>query len=88
MVRQSSKREYAEAVRTRYGRAGTREKGRILDEFVGATGYHRVYARRLLRTAPTAIEQAPTKRAPRPRQYGPADPFAALRRGCSEPAGF
>ena len=87
MVRQSSKREDAEAVRSRYQRAGKREKGRILDQFVGATGYHRVYARRLLRTTPAAVERMPTKRAPRPRQYGPADPFAALRRGCYEPAG-
>ena len=78
MVRQSSKREYAEAVRARYGRAGKREKGRILDEFVAATSYHRVYARRLLRTAPVAVERAPKQRSPR--QYGPAE--VGLLRAC------
>ena len=41
--------EYREAVRLRYLRAGKREKGRILDEFVQVTGYHRKAAIRLLR---------------------------------------
>lgn len=38
MVQSSSKREYAAAVRGRYRRASKGEKGRILDEFVAATG--------------------------------------------------
>jgi hypothetical protein len=44
-VRRESKWDLAAAVRARYFRVG---KGRILDEFCAATGYHRVYARRLL----------------------------------------
>lgn len=38
-------KEYA----SRYRRASRKEKGRMLGEFVGSTGYHRVYAARLLR---------------------------------------
>jgi len=41
--------EYREAVRERYLRAGKKGKGRILDEFVNVTGYHRKSAIRLLR---------------------------------------
>ena len=34
-------REYTQAVRERYLRASKKEKGKILDEFVSVTGYHR-----------------------------------------------
>ena len=51
-VRQRSKHELAEAQRARYLKAGRVEKGRILDEFVAATGYHRKQAVRLLRHGP------------------------------------
>ncbi len=40
--------EYTEAVRERYLRANKKEQGRILDEFVNVTGYHRKSAIRLL----------------------------------------
>jgi hypothetical protein len=40
--------EYREAVRGRYFKARKKEKGRILDEFVLVTGYHRKAAIRLL----------------------------------------
>ena len=40
--------EYTEAVRWRYLKARKKEKGRILDEFVLVTGYHRKAAIRLL----------------------------------------
>lgn len=53
-VKRESKQELAEAVRERYGRAGRQEKGRILDEFVAATGYHRKYAVGVLRQGPRA----------------------------------
>jgi hypothetical protein len=79
MVRRSSKREYAEAVRERYRRASKGEKGRILDEFVAATGYHRVYARRLLGLVPVALPAAPP-RAPGRRRYGPLE--QALLQAC------
>ena len=78
-MQRSSKREYAAAVRARYQRAGKGEKGRILDEFVAATGFHRVYARRLLRAAAGAVTRRP-RRAPRRRQYGLAE--LALLRVC------
>jgi hypothetical protein len=79
MVQGSSKREYAEAVRGRYRRASKGEKGRILDEFVAATGYHRVYARRLLRMLPAAPAARPP-RAPRRRRYDSAE--QALLQAC------
>lgn len=44
-----AKRELLEAVRPRYLKAGKGEKGRILDEFVAATGYARKYAIHLLK---------------------------------------
>lgn len=40
-LRQEGKHELAAAIRERYFRAGRAEKGRILDEFVAATDYHR-----------------------------------------------
>lgn len=42
------KRELLEAVRPRYLKASRAQKGRILDEFVAATGYNRKYANHLL----------------------------------------
>lgn len=47
-----SKRELVLAIRLRYMRASKAEKGRILDEFVATTGYHRKYAIWLLRHGP------------------------------------
>ena len=38
------------ATRSRYQRASKKEKGKILAEFIELTGYHRVYARSVLRT--------------------------------------
>lgn len=79
-MQRSSKWEYAEALRARYRRATKPDKGRILDEFVAVTGYHRVYARRLLgRGASSAPVQ---RRRARARQYGPAE--VALLRACWE----
>ena len=46
-----STREYAEAVRARYMRGSKKEKGRILDEFLAVTNFHRKAAIRLLRRA-------------------------------------
>jgi hypothetical protein len=43
------------ATRSRYQRASKKEKGKILAEFIELTGYHRVYARSLLRMAERKI---------------------------------
>ena len=47
-VNRESVREYAERQRERYQKAGRTGKGRILDEVVAVTGYHRKSAVRLL----------------------------------------
>jgi hypothetical protein len=46
--------EYALAIRARYQKATKEEKGKILDEFVKTTGYHRKAAIRLLLKSPPA----------------------------------
>ena len=51
-VRQQSKHELAGAIRKRYWAANRAVKGRILDEFVAATGYDRKWAIELLRSGP------------------------------------
>jgi len=43
------RRAVSEVVAMRYQRAGKKEKGKILDEFVEVTGYNRNYACWLLR---------------------------------------
>lgn len=48
-VRQQSKHELAAALQARYWKASKAAKGRLLDEFVAVTGYHRRHAVRLLR---------------------------------------
>lgn len=72
-----STREYAEAVRARYMRGSKKEKGRILDDFVAVTGFHRKAAIRRLRRAtgpPGAVRRRPagSGRQVRPRRYGSA----------------
>ena len=81
-MRRSSVQELAAAVRPRYRRASKAGKGRILDEFCAATGYHRAYARALLREP--RPRSAPTRRPGRPPGYGPAE--TALLRACWEVA--
>ena len=51
MTRQG-KRELLKAVRPRYLKANKKTKGRMLDEFVAATGYNRKYAITLLLHGP------------------------------------
>jgi hypothetical protein len=46
--------ELITAVSRRYGEAGRIERGRILDEFVAVTGYHRKHAMRVLRLGSTS----------------------------------
>ena len=69
-----SKQELLKAVRPRYREASKREKSRILDEFVAATGYNRKYAIHLLRNGPPRPSQ---KKRGRRLIYGP-DVVAAL----------
>jgi hypothetical protein len=64
-----SRRELLAALRPRYRRASKAGKGRILDEFVAATGYHRKYAIHLLRHGPPPAARTP-RRGHTP--YGPA----------------
>jgi hypothetical protein len=68
--------EYSEVVRGRYLRAGRVEKGRILDEFVRVTGYHRKAAIRLLHRRG---RQETGKRRGRRRQYS-SEAVDTLRR--------
>lgn len=68
-VRQQSKHELAAALRRRYRQAGKADKGRILDEFVAATGYHRKRAVHLLRHGPP---RARAGHGGRPRTYSAA----------------
>ena len=51
----AERRAVTAATRSRYQRASKKEKGKILAEFIELTGYHRVYARSLLRMAERKI---------------------------------
>ncbi len=85
-VRQQSKHELAAAIQARYLKAGKEEKGRILDEFVAATGYHRRHAVRLLRHGRfgdpklAAVQGVPVAPAP-----GPPTPTSRARRWGGRP---
>jgi hypothetical protein len=61
----NSVKEYAAAIRDRYRKSNKREKGKILDEFVKVTGYHRKAAIRLLFKVP----QLASRHRGRPSQY-------------------
>lgn len=63
-----ARREYAEALRTRYQQADKRGKGRILDEYCRVTRMHRKAAIRCLRGAGRSGRRPPG----RPQRYGPA----------------
>lgn len=58
-------KEYAAAIRDRYFKANREEKGKILDEFVKVTGYHRKAAIRLV----TATAKPAGGHRGRPAQY-------------------
>lgn len=59
----AARAELANAVRQRYASAAGKEKRRILDEFVAATGYHEKSAIRVLNSQP-APEHRQTRRRP------------------------
>ena len=48
-LKMAERKAVTAAIRSRYQRASKKEKGKILAEFIELTGYHRVYARSLLR---------------------------------------
>lgn len=68
-------REYVEAVRGRYLRAGKGEKGRMLDEFCRTTGHHRKAAVRLL----NGDRRGTVPRRSPARRYGPEVAHALYR---------
>ena len=63
-------REYINAIRERYLRGDKKGKGRILDDAVQVTGYHRKALIRVLRRARSVLVSS--RRRGRTRQYGPA----------------
>ena len=67
-------REYVEAIRERYRRAGRPGKRLLLDDFVRVTGYHRKTGVRLLGEG----KKGPGRRRGRPRRYG-AEAAGALK---------
>ena len=77
-VRQESRKELTRALQERYWGAGRAEKGRILDTFCAATGYHRKYAIGLLKRG--AVKGGPSfrRRRGRPPTYD-ARVIGALR---------
>ena len=48
----AARAELADAIRARYIAAAAKEKRRILEEFIAATGYHEKSAIRVLNSAP------------------------------------
>jgi hypothetical protein len=68
-VSMATRDELITAISRRYCEAGRIERGRILDEFVAVTGYHRKHAMRVLRS-----ESRSSRNALRPgrRVYGEA----------------
>ena len=49
----TARAELADAIRPRYATAAVKEKRKILEQFIAATGYHEKSAIRLLNSVPT-----------------------------------
>jgi hypothetical protein len=77
IVSAQAKREYLQAIYTRYRQAKRAEKQRMLDECCQVTGYHRKYVVRRLNGPASSAQRRPRRRAA---TYGPAliDALAAI----------
>ena len=64
-----ARRELLRSVSSRYQVADRKNKQRILDEFVAATGYHRKYAVTILGQTAKASDSGERKPRSRPRRY-------------------
>lgn len=62
----AERRAVMAATRSRYQQASKKDKGKILDEFIELTGYHRVYARSVLRTVERKIVRDQQRRTAGP----------------------
>jgi hypothetical protein len=84
-VSMATRDELIAALSRRYREAGRVERGRILDESVAVTGYHRKHAIRVLRSV-----RAVSRHAPRPgRRVGGSSRrscFGKLPTGCAPAA--
>ena len=49
----TARAELADSIRPRYGAAEAKEKRKILEQFIAATGYHEKSAIRILNSVPT-----------------------------------
>ncbi len=67
MMSVSSRRELLAVVAPRYRAARGEKRGRILEEFIASTGYHRKYALSLLNHPITKVTACQHRR--RPRQF-------------------
>jgi hypothetical protein len=68
-MRTREKREYLEAIRSRYHQAGKREKKIILDEFCLVCEYNRKYAIRVLKNVSPKVHKLRRKNPGRPSKY-------------------
>jgi len=68
-MRPSEKREYLEAIRSRYHRAGKLEKKTILDEFCLVCEYNRKYAIRVLKNVSPNVHKLRRSKPGRPSKY-------------------
>lgn len=70
--------QFLAKLQTRYAQAKKKERGRILDEFVATTGYHRKHAIALLRGKRRHRDHTQPLRRLRARYYTPEDKRAVL----------
>ncbi len=70
--------QYLDRLRERYAEVGKKDRGRILDEFVATTGYHRKHAIALLRGKRQHRNRLVRIRRPRRRIYTAEDKRAVL----------